>query len=50
MSEIQFAGKQLGVQQPIKLTKNASYATMLGGCSMLLHRVLDMEDFDLHFA
>ena len=50
MDQIKSAGSQLGIQQPVKLTNNSSYATMLGGCSLLLHQVLDMEDFDLHFA
>ncbi|MEE6717127.1 ROK family transcriptional regulator [Schleiferilactobacillus harbinensis] len=50
MSQIQRALHQLGITQPVALTKNSSYATMLGGCSLILHRVMEMDDFDLHFT
>ncbi|WP_390410184.1 ROK family protein [Lacticaseibacillus jixiensis] len=43
----QFA-EQLSVQQPLKQTDNAQYATLLGCFSKILHVTLDMESYDIH--
>ncbi|PWF99486.1 ROK family protein [Levilactobacillus bambusae] len=38
------------IEMPIKLTHNAQYATLLGGCSLITHHVLQMDNFDIYFT
>ncbi|WP_367295979.1 ROK family protein [Levilactobacillus yonginensis] len=37
------------VEMSIELTKNARLATVLGGCSLITHRVLGLDHFELNF-
>lgn len=35
---------------PISLTTNARLATVLGGCSLITHRILELDGYELRFA
>jgi len=37
------------VEMSIELTQNARLATVLGGCSLITHRVLGLDHFELNF-
>ncbi|GHP14930.1 ROK family transcriptional regulator [Lentilactobacillus fungorum] len=41
---------KLGMKIPIRLIVHSGYATLLGCCSVVTHRVLDMDDYNLEFA
>ncbi|GKT04586.1 ROK family protein [Furfurilactobacillus entadae] len=38
-----------GTNPRIQLAQNTQYATLLGGCSLITHRVLNMDDYMLKF-
>lgn len=42
--------QKLGMKIPIRLIPHSGYATLLGCCSLLTHRVLDMDEYDLTFT
>lgn len=41
--------QKLGMKIPIRLIVHSGYATLLGCCSLVTHRVLNMDDYDLAF-
>ncbi|WP_279384116.1 ROK family protein [Lentilactobacillus kisonensis] len=41
---------KLGMKIPIRLIVHSGYATLLGCCSVVTHRALNMDDYNLEFA